>query len=218
MAIIFGILNMFFAAFPIIYEEKRGWNEGISELPFIGVLVGVVLSTIYTLLDNIRYNYTAKNSHGGHAPPEARLPPAIVGSICLPIGLFWFAWTDSPSIHWIVSIIATIPFGFGMNAIFIGVFNYLIDAYTIYAASVLGANMVIRYIFGAAFLLFTTRMYDRLEIHWATCIPAFLTLICAPFPFLFYKYGASIRKRCKFAAEVQEHMQQTIPIKTGVLI
>ncbi|CAF1646956.1 unnamed protein product, partial [Adineta ricciae] len=98
----------------------------------------------------------------------------------------------------------------------VGIFNYLIDAYTIYAASTLGANMIIRYTFGAAFVLFTTQMYDKLGIHWATSIIAFLTLICAPFPFLFYKYGARIRKRCRFAAEVEQLTQQTFPTKVNV--
>jgi hypothetical protein len=91
-----------------------------------------------------------------------------------------------------------------MVAIFVAIFNYLIDAYTIYAASALAANNIIRSAFGTAFPLFTVQMYNNLGIHWATCIPAFLTLVCVPFPFLFYKYGAAIRKRCKYAAEAQE--------------
>lgn len=79
------------------------------------------------------------------------------------------------------------PFGFGMVLIFLGIMNYLIDSYTIFAASVLAANSVLRSLFGAAFPLFTTQMYDALGIHWASSIPAFLALICVPFPFLFYK-------------------------------
>lgn len=55
--------------------------------------------------------------------------------------------------------------------------------------------------FGAAFPLFTTQMYARLGIHWASSIPAFLAIACLPFPFLFYHYGRQIRLRCKFASE-----------------
>jgi hypothetical protein len=44
-------------------------------------------------------------------------------------------------------------------------------------------------------------MYKDLGIHWASSVPAFLALACVPFPFLFYKYGASIREKCKFAAQ-----------------
>ena len=209
MAIIYGTLYMLFGAFPIVYQEKRGWSEGIGGLAFIGVLVGMIIAVIYSILDNKRYKNTVKKSKGGQAPPEARLPPAIVGSISLPIGLFWFAWTNSPSIHWSVSIIASAPFGFGMLAVFVAIFNYLIDAYTIYAASVLAANSIIRSLFGAAFPLFTAQMFQRLGIHWASCVPAFLSLACVPFPFLFYKYGSRIRKKSKYASEAQKTNQTT---------
>jgi hypothetical protein len=89
--------------------------------------------------------------------------------------------------------------------------NYLIDAYTIYAASVLAANSVLRSLFGAAFPLFTVQMYNNLGIHWASSIPAFLALACTPFPFIFYKNGERIRMKCKYAKEaheVLEHMKQ----------
>jgi hypothetical protein len=86
--------------------------------------------------------------------------------------------------------------------------QYLIDAYTIYAASVLAANSVLRSLFGAAFPLFTVQMYDNLGIHWASTIPAFLALACAPFPFIFYKYGESIRMKCKYAAQAHDFMEQ----------
>jgi hypothetical protein len=132
----------------------------------------------------------------------------MVGACAVPIGLFWFAWTNGPSVHWIVSIIAGAPFGFGMVLIFLGIMNYLIDSYTIFAASVLAANSVLRSLFGAAFPLFTSQMYSNLGIHWASTVPAFLALACVPFPFLFYKYGARIRVSCKYAAESEKFMRQ----------
>ena len=89
----------------------------------------------------------------------------MLGSAFIPIGLFIFAWTNYPSIHWIVCIIFTAPFGFGMVLVFLSIMNYLIDAYTIYAASVLAANSVLRSLFGAVFPLFTTYMYNNLGIH-----------------------------------------------------
>jgi len=138
-----------------------------------------------------------------------------VGSIVIPVGLFWFAWTNSPSVHWIVSILAGVPFGFGMVLVFLSIMNYLIDAYTIFAASVLAANSVLRSCFGAAFPLFTTYMYNNLGIHWASTIPAFLALACVPFPFLFYKYGASIRERCKFAGESAAFMRKLMEQDAG---
>lgn len=207
MAIIYGTLYMCFGAFPIVYQQVRGWSAGIGGLAFLGVAVGMIFAVAYAVWDNKRYT-RIMDEHDGFAPPEARLPPTMLAAACLPIGLFWFAWTNYPSIHWIVSIIGTVPFGFGMVLVFLGLFNYLIDTYTIFAASVLAANSVLRSLFGAAFPLFTSQMYSALGIHWASSIPAFLALACVPAPFLFYKYGASIRTKCKYAAESDAFMRK----------
>ncbi|XHG06328.1 hypothetical protein AWENTII_009533 [Aspergillus wentii] len=134
----------------------------------------------------------------------------MLASLALPAGLFWFAWTNSPSIHWLASIAAGAPFGFGMVLVFLSVFSYLIDAYTIFAASVLAANSLLRSLFGFAFPLFTTYMFENLGIHWASCVPAFLALACVPFPFILYKKGLSIRKRCKYSAQSQAFVQSLL--------
>lgn len=35
---------MLFAAFPIVYEQQRGWSAGVGALPFLGPLVGFLLA------------------------------------------------------------------------------------------------------------------------------------------------------------------------------
>ncbi|CAG8898642.1 unnamed protein product [Penicillium egyptiacum] len=207
MAIIYGTLYMLFAAYPIVFQEVRGWSEGIGGLAFLGILVGMVIAVIYTFPENFRYAKKCSQTTGRLAP-ELRLPPSMVGGIALPIGLFWFAWTNSPNIHWMASVAAGAPFGFGMVLVFLSVFNYLIDSYTIFSASVLAANSALRSLFGMAFPLFTTYMYHNLGIHWASSIPAFLALACVPFPFIFYKYGARIRQRCTYASEADAFMRR----------
>jgi multidrug resistance protein len=208
MAIIYGTLFLLFGAFPIVFQEGRGWSQGVGGLAFLGVAFGMISGTIYTIFDNRRYK-RVEAAHGGEAPPEqGRLPPAMIGAVAIPIGMFWFAWTNGPSIHWIVCIIGSVPFGFGMVLVFLPCLNYLIDAYTIYAASVLAASSVLRSLFGAAFPLFTSQMYASLGIHWASSVPAFLALACAPMPFVFYKYGERIRMKCKYAAQAHDAMEQ----------
>lgn len=59
----------------------------------LGVIANVVFSKRYA-----RHLIAA----GGRLPPKARLPIYYIGSVCLPIGLFWLAWTVQASIHWIV--------------------------------------------------------------------------------------------------------------------
>jgi hypothetical protein len=192
---------------PIVYQTERGWSEGLGGLSFLGITVGILFSVVATF--PIYFSYRNKTlAAGGRLPPEQRLPGAMIGSIALPAGLFWFAWTNSPSIHWMASIAAGVPLGFGMVMVYLPVLNYLIDAYTIYAASVLAANAALRSLFGAVFPLFTTYMYENLGIHWASSIPAFLALACVPMPFLFYRYGHQIRKRCHYAAISHAFMEK----------
>lgn len=208
MAIIYGTLFLLFGAYPIVFQQGRGWSQGVGGLAFLGVAIGMISGTTYTILDNRRYR-RVEEAHGGEAPPEqGRLPPAMIGAAAIPIGMFWFAWTNGPSMHWIVCIVGSVPFGFGMVLVFLPCMNYLIDAYTIYAASVLAASSVLRSLFGAAFPLFTSQMYARLGIHWASSVPAFLALACAPMPFVFYRYGERIRMNCKYAAQAHEAMEQ----------
>jgi MFS family permease len=206
MAIIYGTLYMLFGAFPIVFQQVRGWSEGTGGLAFLGVAVGMITAVSLVPIGNKSYMKTAAE-HGGIAPPEARLVSAMAGAIAIPVGLFWFAWTNSPNIHWMSPIAAGAPFGFGMVVIFLAVTNYLIDAYTIFAASVLAANSVLRSLFGFAFPLFTKYMYQNLGIHWASSVPAFLALACLPAPFLFHKYGAAIRARCAYASQSEAVMR-----------
>ena len=46
IAIIYGTLYMLFAAFPIVYQQGRGWSEGIGGLSFLGVAVGMIIATV----------------------------------------------------------------------------------------------------------------------------------------------------------------------------
>ncbi|KAF4477225.1 multidrug resistance [Fusarium agapanthi] len=189
MAIVYGTLYLCFAAFPIVFQQ------------------GMLFAVTGTILDNKRYARAAEAA-GGHAPPETRLPPSLVGSILIPVGLFWFAWTNGKDVHWIVSIIGSAFFACGLVSGFLSLLNYLIDSYSTFAASVLAANSILRSLFGAVFPLFTTYMYNDLGIHWASSIPAFLAVACVPFPFLFYNYGKTIRMKCEYAAEAANVLQK----------
>ncbi|GMK57439.1 hypothetical protein CspeluHIS016_0402730 [Cutaneotrichosporon spelunceum] len=194
MAVIFAILYMQFTAFPYVFQGYRHWSPGISALAFVGVTVGAFLALANIIFyENPRY---ARNLlQAGYLPPEARLPSTIMGAALLPVGLFIFAWTCVPiSIHWIGCIIATVPFGAGLVMLFLGMSNYLVDAYLINAASVLAAGTVTRSILGVVFPLFTYDMYETLGPNWAGTLVACLSLVFIPCPIILYYYGKRIRR------------------------
>ena len=87
-AVIYATLYLCFAAFPIVYQEKRGWSPGIGGLAFLGVLIGMLCTLPYNIWTNKRYAKLS-DAHKGFAPPEARLPLCMAGAIAAPVGLFW---------------------------------------------------------------------------------------------------------------------------------
>lgn len=118
MSVIYGIIYLFFSAYPIAFQEDRGWNAGVGALPFLGLIIGVCLGAGLIA-------YTSKTTfkraleREGKVIPESRLPPMMVGGFVFPAGMFWFAWTSSPNITWVPQVIAGIPIGMGLLLIFL---------------------------------------------------------------------------------------------------
>lgn len=198
MALIYGILYLFFEAYPISFQEERGWNQGVGALPFIGILIGVVFGSL-TITWITKTRFARKLKKHGKVIPEERLPPMILGAFLLPIGLFWFAWTSSPNITWVPQVISGIFIGWGILMIFLQGLNYIIDVYLWYANSAIAANTMLRSLAGGGFPLFATAMYHTLGVAWATSLLGFLCIAMIPAPILFFIYGAKIRKMSKFS-------------------
>ena len=111
--------------------------------------MGQILSMFFYVF--LEVNYQKKTATiPGKAKPEGRLQPAMIGALFLPVGLFWFAWSTYPQVHWIVSILGGGFFGFGQVLLYISLINYVVDAYTVYAASALAANAILRGLFATA--------------------------------------------------------------------
>ncbi|KNG89065.1 MFS transporter [Aspergillus nomiae NRRL 13137] len=186
-ALLLGILYLFFGAFQMVFQSVYGFELWQRGLTFLGLLVGMVLAILSDPFWHRNYKRLEKNHHiqnpeASGFEPEWRLPPAIAGAPLVTIGLFIFSWTIYPGIHWIVPMIGSALFGAGTILVFSGIFTFLVEAYPRYAASALAANSFTRSTFAGAFPLFGTQMYNKLGLHWASCLLAFLTLAMVPFP------------------------------------
>ncbi|KAL4896269.1 major facilitator superfamily domain-containing protein [Aspergillus ambiguus] len=204
-AILLGILYLFFGAFQLVFQNVYGMDLWQRGLVFIGLSVGMLFAIlsdpvwrrIYAKLER---KHETVSGRMDDPQPEWRLPPAILGGPLVTIGLFIFAWTIYPHVHWIVPIIGSAFFGAGTILVYSGIFTFLVDAYPTYAASALAANSFTRSTFGGVFPLFGIQMYNNLGYHWATTLLAFLTLVMLPFPYIFFRYGGRIRKKSRYAA------------------
>ncbi|KIY63502.1 MFS general substrate transporter [Cylindrobasidium torrendii FP15055 ss-10] len=199
MSLVYGLLYALFEAVPVIFIETRGFNLWQAGLTFIGVGVGTTLGALLTLVTMAHYPALVPRWKG-YPPPEQRLFGSMIGGPLLVIGSFWLGWTGHyASVHWILPTIALGIIGASICLTFNSFLSYLTDTYLMYAASATAANVIIRSIVGATFPLFTTQMFHNLGINWAASLIGFIGILLTPIPFLFYKYGAAIRRRSRFS-------------------
>ena len=202
ISLIYGILYLFFEAYPISFREVRGWESaGVAASPFLGIIVGVVLGCAFVTVSTKLYFQRKLEQHGS-VVPEDRLPPMMVAALLLPLGLFWFGWTSDPGVSWVPQVIAGVPIGMGILVIWMQGLNYLIDVYLMFANSAISANTLIRSTVGAAFPLFATAMYHKLGVSWASSLLGFLSVAMIPIPVVFYFYGAKIRALSRFTPKL----------------
>lgn len=127
LGLVYAILYCWFEAFPLTFMGVYGMSLGVSGLAYIGILVGSIVCIIgYFIYLRV---HTEKAMIQNRMTPEKRLPAAIVGSIFLPVCMFWFGWTAKASVHWISPIIASSFFAIGALLLFNAVLNYQADAY-----------------------------------------------------------------------------------------
>ncbi|TGZ78336.1 MFS general substrate transporter [Ascodesmis nigricans] len=205
IAAIYGILYLSFTAYPIVFAELRGWGPGISGLSFVGMGIGTLFAICLEPLSRKIYNHHAVDPETGKRPPEARLTVVIFASILVPVSLFIFAWTCYPtSIHWVVPILASVPYAIGNVLIFLHSNAYLVTSYDIYSASAMAGNAVTRSILGGVMPLFGPIMYHNMGPNRAATTLACVAVMLAPIPFVFYKWGKKIRMKSPMLVQLQK--------------
>jgi multidrug resistance protein len=193
MAIGYSYLYLLFTTFPRVFQGIYHFSDGSLGLAYMGVGVGstIALLGIGFSSDRILKSLTKKNH--GVAKPEFRLPVMLVSAWVLPAGLFIYGWTADKGVHWMVPIVGTAIVGLGIFPLFMAISAYLIDAYTIYAASAAAAATVMRSLFGALIPLAGNKMYDAMGIGWGTSLLGFIAAVFIPVPYIFWIYGERIR-------------------------
>ncbi|KIP12654.1 hypothetical protein PHLGIDRAFT_123755 [Phlebiopsis gigantea 11061_1 CR5-6] len=195
MAFMYGIYYLMFTTFPTLFSDVYHFSPGISGLCYIGLGLGFIFATVFgaSFADKVYRTLSEKN--GGKGKPEFRIPALIFGSFFVPVGLFWYGWSAQAEIHWIMPIIGSGIFGFGMMTTFLPIQLYLVDTFT-YAASALAAASVFRSTLGFAFPLFGQQMYAALGNGGGNSLLAGLAIVLGiPFPVWLWYNGEKVRAR-----------------------
>jgi hypothetical protein len=83
LSIVYALIYMLFTIYPIVFQQKRGWNSGVGSLPLAGQLVGALIAGVIVFYES---TLARKKMIAGIArTPEDRMPLAMIGGIGFPI-------------------------------------------------------------------------------------------------------------------------------------
>ncbi|CAF9925996.1 MAG: hypothetical protein ALECFALPRED_003270 [Alectoria fallacina] len=230
MAMVYAIFYLFFEAYPIIFGGVYQMSTGVSALAFIPMPIGACLDIIIVLWwDRYLDRAKARNALWASNEEYRRMPLACIGGPLCALSLFWLVcpslhslglatlsdlllttntnaqgWTARPNIHWIIPMLAGIPYGMGVEIIFMALTSYLSDGYGTLTASVLASAAIMRSVLGALLPLLAQPMYGALGVSWASSLLGFVTLAMAVVPFLLLRFGGGLRRRSKLCRQVIE--------------
>ena len=187
-----------------LYRWLKNRNNGVGEPEF-----------------RVRKSYPSFLPSQTPIADDLSLASMLPGAIIMPLGLLLSGWSAQKGLHWAVTdvvrslsqshpyiyILIHLSFqgialvGGGLILGFQSMQTYIIDAFTLHAASALAATSCLRSLFGFAFPLFAPKMYAALGYGKGNTILAVLAFaIGVPSPILFWKYGKRIRMWSKHAA------------------
>ncbi|KAJ7778291.1 multidrug resistance protein 4 [Mycena metata] len=212
MAFMYGIYYLFFTTLDGFYTATYGFSIGITGLMYCGLGAGFLLAAAFgAKFSNLLYSRLAEKN-GGVGEPEMRIPFIFIGSIFVPIALLWvvfalfykitlttvlswYGWSAEAKAHWIMPVIGSGLFGFGMMTTFLPIQLYLVDAFK-YAASALSAAFLFRSLLGFGFPLFGNQMFAALGFGGGSSLLGGLAIILGiPFPIYIYYRGAALRAK-----------------------
>lgn len=204
LSIIYIVLFTFLDGYAYIFQMTYGINSGLTYTIFVGLFIGILLDV---LLIPLVYHQTktqlarsgVDNGKGSALVRETRLLYAMYGAPTIPIGLFWMAWTDFPSISIWSPICASVLVGFGIISIFMSAYMYIIDSYEVNAASALTFVALVRYLAAGGMTVVGVPFYQNLGPRYTLTILACISAAVVPIPYALWQWGPKIRERSRFA-------------------
>jgi MFS transporter, DHA1 family, multidrug resistance protein len=207
----FALLYTFVVASPWVFATVYNFSLSAQGLSFLGLVIGCCFAPVFIIaFDRYMYqprlarvrNHPDPAQRSNSLPPECRLYGALYGSLVMPVGLFWFGFTATPSIHYLVPIAAQGMTILGSIMIYVPCNFYMLEVYgSKYGASASGASSLSRYTLSAAFPLFVTQMYERLGVRGATGLLGGVSVCLAAIPWFFYWRGPQLRARSRYEHE-----------------
>ncbi|GAA5991335.1 hypothetical protein JCM10908_003263 [Rhodotorula pacifica] len=204
-AITYGAIYIFIVSTPLLFSRRENdnlfsynWPAGSAGLGYVPIGIGFVASATTAALTQDRiYKYLSRR-YGTRGLPEYRLVLTQIGMVVFPAGLLMYGWSAQAQTHWIVPMIGSVVFSYGLMLCFNSLQNYLVDAFYPYGAAAMAGATLLRSVTGAILPIFSPIMYKNLGYGVGNTIIACVLLPAIPAPFVVFKAGERLRERWKF--------------------
>ncbi|KAH6658057.1 major facilitator superfamily transporter [Truncatella angustata] len=204
LSVVYIVLFTFLIGWPWIFEYPYAIGQGLSNVIFIAMFVGLqftfILIPIIYRMTTRQMKLAESRGEGSQFNPEIRLWYAMLGSaVSIPISLFWMGWTSNPTISIWSPILAVGLFGYGVMGVFICAYMYIIDSYEVYSASALTFVALVRYVCAGGMTVVGIPFYKNMGTAYTLTILACISCVLAPIPYVLFRWGHLLRQRSKYA-------------------
>lgn len=196
-----GTLFLFTQSVEQVFMGLYHWNVTKTGYVQCAIVIGECIGWLVNLMSRKLYISSAsRNTEVPGTPiPEAKLYMAVLGgAVGLAGGMFTYAWTSYQNIPWVAPAVGLSLVGAGSVCVVTGVSDYVVDGYSQYSGSAMGAVATGENIFSAFLPLATMSMYRELGFQWASTLLAFICLVLSLIPALMFVWGKEVRARSAF--------------------
>ncbi|KAI1327046.1 major facilitator superfamily domain-containing protein [Xylariaceae sp. FL0255] len=184
------------------------WHFTTIETGFAFIPIGfgyLAAYLLYFLVIRRNRNLRAFRPADERAQYESRMWWLLYTAPMLPIGLFFFAWTSTPTVSWIWPLIGTFIIGIANWTIYMTTIDYMVAAYGPYSASATGGNGFARDFLAGVLTCAAAPYYahfmnsSKFGLQIANSILGGVSVLLVIATFAVYRWGPSLRKRSPFA-------------------
>ena len=214
-----GMIFMFTQSIPQVYTSLYDWSESSTGIIQIAVFIGQAVALPFcwcwneytTCPDKADSSLSSSTAEKAVTETQQASPAKVTSNperkllLSIPAtlfglagGFFWYAWTSSSSLHWMLPSIGLGLVGFGSMAIVTAVDIYITDSYAQFAGSAIAAITFGENLVSAFLPLATSSLYNALGAHWAGSLLGFVGLGLVGAPVVLFWRGDRIRARSKF--------------------
>ncbi|KAI1803930.1 MFS general substrate transporter [Daldinia bambusicola] len=187
------------------------WGFNVAEVGLSFIPLGLAYVLAFILYIPVIYRnraLRARNPHSEHAQFESRLWWLLFTAPLLTFGMLLFAWTSTPTVHWICPMIGSLLIGIANYTIYMTTIDYMVKAYGPYSASATGGNGFARDLLAGILTWIAKPYYDAFEFKYglqtANSVLAGISLLLVAATFIVYYNGPAMRKRSPFAESLSQ--------------